>query len=95
MRPLILDCRPIGVEGNVVTLAFPEEKAFFKDIAERKRGTLEAGLRQFLGHEVGIRCVAANFELIPSLPADEDAARILDEARRIFAEDLADIPEVT
>ncbi len=95
MRPLILDCRPIGVEGNVVTLAFPEEKAFFKDIAERKRNILEAGLVQFLGHDVGVRCVATNFELVPPLPSDVDEARILEEAHRIFAEDLADIPEIT
>ena len=95
MRPLILDCRPIGVEANVVTLAFPEEKAFFKDIAERKRSTLETGLGQFLGHEVGVRCVATNFELIPPLPSDVDEARILEEAHRIFAEDMADIREIT
>jgi DNA polymerase-3 subunit gamma/tau len=95
MRPLILDCRPIGVEANVVTLAFPEEKAFFKDIAERKRSTLETGLGQFLGHPVGVRCVATNFELIPPLPGDVDEARILEEAHRIFAEDMADIPEIT
>lgn len=95
LRPLILDCRPIGVEANVVTLAFPEEKAFFKDIAERRRANLEAGLAQFLGHDVGVRCVATNFELVPPLPSDVDEARILDEANRIFAEDLADVPEIT
>jgi len=95
LRPLILDCRPIGVEGNVVTLAFPEEKAFFKDIAERRRANLEAGLGQFLGHDVGVRCIATNFELVPPLPSDVDEARILDEAHRIFAEDLADVPEIT
>ena len=95
LRPLILDCRPMGVESNVVTLAFPEEKAFFKDIAERRRASLEAGLAQFLGHEVGVRCIATNFELIPPLPPDVDEARILGEAHRIFAEDLADVPEVT
>jgi DNA polymerase III subunit gamma/tau len=95
LRPLILDCRPIGVEGNVVTLAFPEEKAFFKDIAERRRANLETGLGQFLGHAVGVRCVATNFELVPPLPSDVDDTRILDEAHRIFAEDLADIPEIT
>jgi hypothetical protein len=99
VKPLILDCRPIGVESNVVTLAFPEEKAFYKDIAERKRASLEAGLGQFLGHDVGVRCVATNFELIPPLPGDVDEAKILEEAHRIFADDLAadmvDIPEIT
>lgn len=94
LRPLILDCRPLGVEGNVVTLAFPEEKGFFKDVAERKRGPLEAGLSTFLGHDVGVRCVAANFELIAPLPGDVDEARIFEEAHRIFADDLADGGEV-
>lgn len=95
LKPLILDCRPLGVEGNIVTLAFPEEKAFFKDVVERKRAPLEAGLAQFLGHEVGVRCVATNFELIPPLPSDVDEARILEEAHRIFADDLAGIPDIT
>ena len=99
VKPLILDCRPIGVEGNVVTLAFPEERAFYKDIAERKRSSLEAGLGQFLGHDVGVRCIATNFELVPPLPSDVDEARILEEAHRIFADDLAsemtDVPEIT
>ena len=95
LRPLILDCRPLGVEGNVVTLAFPEEKAFFKDIAERRRASLETGLTTFLGHDVGVRCIATNFELVPPLPSDVDETRILEEAHRIFAEDMADTPEIT
>jgi DNA polymerase-3 subunit gamma/tau len=95
VKPLILDCRPIGVEGNVVTLAFPEEKAFYKDVVDRKRPALEAGLGRFLGHDVGVRCVATNFELIPPLPTDVDESRILEEAHRIFADDRADIPEIT
>lgn len=94
LQPLIVDCRPLGVEGNVVTLAFPEEKGFFKDVAERKRGPLEAGLSRFLGHDVGVRCVAANFELIAPLPGDVDEARIFEEAHRIFADDLAEGGEI-
>jgi hypothetical protein len=44
---------------------------------------------------VGVRCVATNLDLLPPLPADADAAHILAEAHRIFAEDLAEVPEVT
>ncbi len=95
VKPLIIDCRPIGVEGNVVTLGFPEEKAFLKDVAERRRPILEQAFSSFLDHSVGVRCVATNLDLIPPLPADADAAHILAEAHRIFAEDLADTPEVT
>jgi hypothetical protein len=95
LKPLISVCRPIGVENNVVTLGFPEEQAFLKDVAERRRANLEDGIGQFLGHPVGVRCVATNLDLLPPLPADADAAHILSEARRIFADDLADAPEVT
>jgi DNA polymerase III subunit gamma/tau len=94
-KPLIEACRPIQVEGNMVTLGFPEEQGFYKDVAERRRALLEDRIGGFLGHPVGVRCVAANIELLPPLPADADAAHILAEAHRIFAEDLADVPEVT
>ena len=94
LKPLISVCRPIGVEGNVVTLGFPEEQAFLKDVAERRRANLEQGIGGFLGHEVGVRCVATNLDLLPPLPADQEAAHILAEAQRIFAEDLAEVPEV-
>ena len=95
VQPLIKECRPIGVEGNIVTLGFPEEKAFLKDVAERRRPILEQAFSQFLEHPVGVRCVATNLDLMPPLPADADAAHILSEAHRIFADDLANIPEVT
>jgi len=95
VKPLIVDCRPIGVEGNVVTLGFPEEKAFLKDVAERRRPILEQAFSAFLDHPVGVRCVATNLDLVAPLPADADAAHILAEAHRIFAEDLADTPEIT
>ena len=94
-RPLILDCRPIAVEANVVTLGFPEEKLFLKEALERRRAQIEAGLGRVLGHPVGVRCVATNLELLPPLPSDVDEARILEEAHRIFGEDLVDVPEVT
>ena len=94
LKPLIVVCRPIGVEGNIVTLGFPEEQAFLKDVAERKRANLEERIGEFLGHDVGVRCVATNLDLLPPLPADAEAAHILAEAHRIFGEDLAEVPEV-
>ena len=95
VKPLITACRPIGVEGNVVTLGFPEEQGFLKDVADRRRPLLEECIGEYLGHEVAVRCVATNLDLLPPLPADADAAHILAEAHRIFAEDLAEVPEVT
>ena len=94
-KPLIDACRPIGVEGNMVTLGFPEEKAFLKDALERRRRNLEQGIGAYLGHEVGVRCIASNLDLVPPLPDDQEAERILAEANRIFADDRLDVPEVT
>jgi DNA polymerase-3 subunit gamma/tau len=87
-RAVITECRPLGVEGNVVTLGFPETKGFLKDHAERKRPELESALGRFLGREVTVRSVATNLEI----PAAADD--LVAEARRIFAEDLVDIGEV-
>jgi DNA polymerase-3 subunit gamma/tau len=95
VKPLITACRPIGVEGNVVTLGFPEEQGFLKDVADRRRPLLEACIGEYLGRDVGVRCVATNLDLLPALPADEEAAHILAEANRIFAEDRLDVPEVS
>ncbi len=95
IRPLITACRPVSVEGNVVTLGFPEEQGFLKGVAERRTANLEAGIGGFLGRDVGVRCVATNLDLLPPLPVNDDEARILEEAKRIFADDFADVPDVS
>jgi len=94
-KPLIAACRPISVEGNIVTLGFPEGQAFLKDALERRRPMLEEGIGQFLGRAVAVRCVATNLDLIPPVAGDADAAYVLAEARRIFGEDLVDVGEVS
>jgi hypothetical protein len=88
-RAVISECRPLAVEGNIVTLGFPETKGFLKDHAERKRPELESALGRFLGREVTVRSVATNLEI----PAAADD--LVAEARRIFGEDLVDIGEVS
>jgi DNA polymerase-3 subunit gamma/tau len=95
VKPLIVVCRPIAMDGNVVTLGFPESQGFLKDVAERRRTTLEEGVAKFLGRAVAVRCVATNLELAPPAPPDQEAERLLAEARRIFADDLVDIGEVS
>jgi DNA polymerase-3 subunit gamma/tau len=94
IKPLIAVCRPIDVDGNVVTLGFPEGKSFLKDVAERRRATLEEGIARALGHTVVVRLVATNLELLPP-PVEEDAERLIAAARRIFADELVDAREVT
>ena len=91
-RPLILACRPVAADGAIVTLGFPEEQAFLKDAAERRKSGIEAGISSALGRPIAVRCVVANVEVIATDPGD--AAFVIAEARRIFADDLVDVGEV-
>ena len=94
-RAIITECRPMAIDGNVITLGFPEAKAFLKEVADRKRPDLEAAVGAFLGRSVAVRCVATNLDLVPP-PADDEQANVLyAEARRIFADQLEDIGEVS
>jgi hypothetical protein len=92
-RPLIVACRPVSVDGNVVTLGFPEAQSFFKDVADRRRPILEDGVSRVLGIPVSVRCVAANVE-VAALPEDPDSSRLLTEFKRIYGDDAADVGEV-
>jgi DNA polymerase-3 subunit gamma/tau len=94
-KPLIAACRPISVESNVVTLGFPEGQSFLRDVAERRRANLEEGIGRFLGRAVAVRCVATNLDLVPPVPGDDEENPLFAEARRIFADDLADVGEVS
>jgi len=93
-KPLIVVCRPISVEEGIVTLGFPEDKAFLRDVAERRRMVLEENISAVLGRSVAVRCVATNVDVVPDLPTDDEAAWVLAEARRIFGEEGADPAEV-
>lgn len=93
-KPLIVECRPVSVEDNLVTLGFPESKAFLKDLLEKRRAILEESISAVLGRPVAVRCVATNIDVLPELPSDDEAAWILAEARRIFGEEGADPAEV-
>lgn len=85
-----MSCRPVAVDGAIVTLGFPEEQPFLKDQAERRRPGIEAGIAAVIGHPVTVRCVVANVEV--ALLASDD---LVAEARRIFGDDLADVAEVS
>jgi len=89
-KPLILRCRPVAVDGAIVTLGFPEEQAFLKEQAERRRPGIAAGIAAVIGHPVTVRCVVANVEL--TVAGSDD---LVAEARRIFADELADVGEVS
>ena len=93
IKPLILTCRPVALDGVIVTLGFPEEQAFLREIAERKKAGIEAGIREVIGHDVGIRCIVANIE-VPAPATGGDDGFLMAEARRIFGDDLADVVEI-
>jgi DNA polymerase-3 subunit gamma/tau len=93
-KPLIVACRPISVEDGIVTLGFPEDKAFLRQVAERRRPVLEEHVSAVLGRTVAVRCVATNIDVVPELPADAEAAWVLAEARRIFEADDSNPAEV-
>ncbi len=95
VKPLITACRPIAVEGRIVTLGFPEHQAFLRSALERRRATVEEGIAARTGSPVSVRFVATNVEIAPPVSVDADADRLIAEARRIFADDLADVGEVS
>src|SRR5439155_480450 len=81
-KPLIVACRPVSVEEGVVTLGFPEDQAFLRAVADRRRNVLEEGIGAVLGRTVAVRCIATNLGLVPDLvtAAVNDA---LDASRRL------------
>ena len=89
-KPLIEACRPVEVHGATVVLGFPENKGFLRENAERKRGAFEAGIGEVLGRAVAVRCVTSNIELVAATPAPD----LVEQARRVFQEDLLDVAEV-
>src|SRR5687768_16502565 len=94
-RPLINACRPVEVSGATIVLGFPESQAFMRDIATRKQRKLEEGIGEVLGRAVAVRCVATNIELIPQqVTAPGGGEDLVAQARKIFADDLADVAEV-
>ena len=95
VKPLIEACRPVSVDGHIVTLGFPEDKAFLKIALERRGPILEEGIGRILGRTVNVRCVATNLEHVPAVAIEADSADLISEARRIFAEDLVDVGEVS
>jgi DNA polymerase-3 subunit gamma/tau len=95
VKPLIEACRPISVEDHLVTLGFPEDKAFLKIALERRGPILEEGIGRILGRTVNVRCVATNLEHVPAVAIEAENADLISEARRIFADDLVDVGEVS
>jgi DNA polymerase-3 subunit gamma/tau len=93
-KPLIEACRPMAVDGTVVTLGFPESQLFLRDVADRRRPTLEEGLSRVLGHPVAVRCVATNVELDVAPPSDAEGSAVIAAARAVWGDELVGVTEV-
>ena len=91
-RPLVTTCRPVELRDGFLILGFPEDQAFMRDIAERKRRILEEGISSVVGRSVAVRCVVTNLELVE--PVDSGEGDLVSQARRIFDGELAGIEDV-
>jgi DNA polymerase-3 subunit gamma/tau len=91
-RPLVASCRPVEVRDGFLVLGFPEDQAFLRDIAERKRSVIEAGIASVVGRPVAVRCVVTNLELVA--PVDPDEGDLVAQAARIFESEMAGIEDI-
>jgi len=91
-RPLIEAARPVEVTDGVVVLGFPEDQAFLRDIAERKKPMLEEAVREVMGADYAVRCVATNV----AAPDEHEHAAVdaFEIARRIFEGEIIDAKDV-
>ncbi len=91
-RPLVTSCRPVELRDGALVLGFPEDQAFMRDIAERKRRVLEDGITSVIGRHVAVRCVVANLELVE--PVDSGEGDLVSKAKEIFEGELAGIDDI-
>jgi DNA polymerase III subunit gamma/tau len=95
-RPVFNESRPVEIRDGVLILGFPENRAFLREKAEdpKRRQALEQALEHVIGRPIGVRCVVANVEALEPLPqaTDDDLVAV---ARRVFADDLAPVDDIT
>jgi DNA polymerase-3 subunit gamma/tau len=93
-KPLIEACRPMAVDGATVTLGFPESQLFLRDVADRRRPTLEEGLSRVLGRPIAVRCIATNVEMDVAPPADPEGSAVIAAARAVWGDELVGVRDV-
>jgi hypothetical protein len=91
-RPLVNTCRPVEIRDGVLVLGFPEDQAFMRDIAERKRLVLEDGIAAVVGRPVAVRCVVTNLELVE--PVDSGEGDLFAQARRVFGGEMTAVEDI-
>jgi len=88
----VTTCRPVEVRDGFLVLGFPEDQAFMRDIAERKRLILEDGIASVVGRPVAVRCVVTNLELVEPIDSGEDD--LVTQAKRIFDGEMAGVDDI-
>ena len=91
-RPLVSTCRPVELRDGFLVLGFPEDQAFMRDIAERKRRVLEEGIASVVGRSVAVRCVVTNLEQVA--PVSSGEGDLVARARQIFDDELAGFEDI-
>lgn len=91
-RPLVSTCRPVEIRDGFLVLGFPEDQAFMRDIAERKRTVLEDGIAVVMGRPLAVRCVVTNLEQVE--PVDTDEGDLVAHAQRVFEGELAGVEDI-
>jgi DNA polymerase III subunit gamma/tau len=91
-RPLVTTCRPVEIRDGLLILGFPEDQAFMRDIAERKRGVLEEGISSVVGRSVAVRCVVTNLEFVE--PVDSGEGDLVSQAKRIFEGEVGGVADI-
>jgi DNA polymerase-3 subunit gamma/tau len=102
IKPLLRECRPVGMDGARLTLAFPEERGFMREKARNRADAIEHLLADVFGGSWAVECVASNVELEPLTirqavaadPTDPDGQALLEGVLRITGGELVDAPEV-
>jgi hypothetical protein len=82
----------VEISDGVLVLGFPEDQAFMRDIAERKRRVLEEGIAGIIGRSMAVRCVVTNLELVE--PVDSGEGDLVSQAKRIFEGELAGVEDI-
>ncbi|HZG50258.1 MAG TPA: DNA polymerase III subunit gamma/tau [Thermoleophilaceae bacterium] len=85
--------RPVGVEGDRLTIAFPADAAFVRKKAEASRELVAGAVRGLTGYAVGLAFQLSD-DPIPAGEATLDHERLIERLREEFgAEELFDEPD--
>jgi DNA polymerase-3 subunit gamma/tau len=100
IKPLLVECRPIALDGARLTLAFPEGRDFMRSRITQRAAAIEQLLSSVFGGSFAVECVATNVELEPLSveeaigDQDPEARALLEGVLKITGGEVVDAPEV-